>query len=128
MSKWDYKGILPAMQVPFRPDFSIDEPELRRYTGWLAGVKGITGLVTNGHTGEVFALSAKEQWTGRGLKPAPRLYRSWWRRADSNRRPPRCERGALPAELRPQTTQLYYSLTDIGTTGSSSVTWGWRAR
>lgn len=61
MSKWDYKGILPAMQVPFRPDYSIDEPELRRFTGWLAGVKGITGLVTNGHTGEVFALDAKER-------------------------------------------------------------------
>ncbi len=61
MAKWSYKGVLPAMQVPFRPDFSIDEPELRRYTGWLAGTKGITGLVTNGHTGEVFALSARER-------------------------------------------------------------------
>jgi len=63
MSKWDYKGVLPAMQVPFRQDFSIDEPELRRFAGWLAGVKGITGLVTNGHTGEVFALDAKERAT-----------------------------------------------------------------
>ncbi len=61
MSKWDYKGILPAMQVPFRQDFSIDEPELRRFTASLASVKGITGLVTNGHTGEVFALDAKER-------------------------------------------------------------------
>lgn len=59
--KWDYKGILPAMQVPFHPDFSIDEPELRRFTEWLAGHRGITGLVTNGHTGEVFALSARER-------------------------------------------------------------------
>ena len=25
----------------------------------------------------------------------------WWRIAGSNRRPPRCERGALPAELIP---------------------------
>jgi hypothetical protein len=25
----------------------------------------------------------------------------WWRRADSNRRPPACKAGALPAELRP---------------------------
>jgi 4-hydroxy-tetrahydrodipicolinate synthase len=61
MNKWDYKGVLPAMQVPFRQDFSIDEPELRRFTASLAGVKGITGLVTNGHTGEVFALDAKER-------------------------------------------------------------------
>jgi len=61
MNKWDYKGVLPAMQVPFRQDFSIDEPDLRRFTASLAGVKGITGLVTNGHTGEVFALDAKER-------------------------------------------------------------------
>ncbi len=61
MSRWDYKGILPAMQVPFRSDYSIDEPELRRFAGWLAGTTGITGLVTNGHTGEVFALSARER-------------------------------------------------------------------
>ncbi|MBW1695638.1 MAG: dihydrodipicolinate synthase family protein [Deltaproteobacteria bacterium] len=54
-----FRGILPAMQVPFDPDFSVDEPELRRFTSWLAGHEGIGGLVTNGHTGEVFALSAK---------------------------------------------------------------------
>ena len=58
---WDYKGVLPAMQLPFREDFAIDEPELRRFTSWLMGFEGITGLVTNGHTGEVFALSAKER-------------------------------------------------------------------
>jgi 4-hydroxy-tetrahydrodipicolinate synthase len=49
------------MQVPFNPDYSIDEPELRRFTGWLASVPGIVALTTNGHTGEVFALSAKER-------------------------------------------------------------------
>jgi hypothetical protein len=26
-------------------------------------------------------------------------FRIWWTRGDSNPRPPRCERGALPAEL-----------------------------
>ncbi len=31
--------------------------------------------------------------TGRGLEPAPCLLFTWWRRADSNRRPPRCEFG-----------------------------------
>src|SRR5262245_23328618 len=29
-----------------------------------------------------------------------------WRRADSNRRPPACKAGALPAELRPRTSCL----------------------
>ena len=56
-----FRGILPAMQLPLKPDLSIDEADLRRLTSWLAGHKGIGGLVTNGHTGEVFALSAKER-------------------------------------------------------------------
>ena len=56
-----FKGVLPAMQVPFNNDCSIDEPELRLFSKWLAGHEGIGGLVTNGHTGEVFALSAKER-------------------------------------------------------------------
>ncbi len=33
----------------------------------------------------------------------------WWRRWDSNPRPPRCERGALPAEPRPH-SRIYYSI------------------
>jgi 4-hydroxy-tetrahydrodipicolinate synthase len=60
-TKWDYRGILPAMQLPFDPTLAIDEPELRRFASWLAGHKGIGGLVTNGHTGEVFALTAKQR-------------------------------------------------------------------
>jgi len=56
-----YRGILPAMQCPFDSDLEIDEPELRKFASWLAGHKGIGGLVTNGHTGEVFALTAKQR-------------------------------------------------------------------
>jgi 4-hydroxy-tetrahydrodipicolinate synthase len=56
-----YRGIFPAMQLPFKPDLSIDEPELRRFACWLAGHRGIGGLVTNGHTGEVFALNAGQR-------------------------------------------------------------------
>jgi len=56
-----FRGILPAMQVPFESNYNIDEPELRRLTTWLGSHEGIGGLVTNGHTGEVFALSAKER-------------------------------------------------------------------
>jgi 4-hydroxy-tetrahydrodipicolinate synthase len=59
--KWIYKGVFPAMQLPFAQDLSIDEAELRRFSGWLAGHKGIGGLVTNGHTGEVFALTARQR-------------------------------------------------------------------
>lgn len=35
------------------------------------------------------------------LTDAARPSREWWSRRDSNPRPPRCERGALPAELLP---------------------------
>jgi 4-hydroxy-tetrahydrodipicolinate synthase len=58
---FEYRGILPAMQVPFDQGLGIDEQELRRFSKWLAGHKGIGGLVTNGHTGEVFALTAKQR-------------------------------------------------------------------
>jgi 4-hydroxy-tetrahydrodipicolinate synthase len=56
-----FRGILPALQLPYRNDLSIDETELRRFARWLSGHQGIGGLVTNGHTGEVFALSAGER-------------------------------------------------------------------
>lgn len=58
---WDYKGIYPALQVPFHKDGTINDPEMRRFAEWLLGHDGIAGLVTNGHTGEVFALSLKER-------------------------------------------------------------------
>ena len=32
----------------------------------------------------------------------PKSHHRWWRRSGSNRRPPACKAGALPAELRPQ--------------------------
>jgi 4-hydroxy-tetrahydrodipicolinate synthase len=57
----DFNGIIPAIAVPFRRDFSIDEPELRRFSQWLAGQSGVTALMTNGHTGEVFSLTPRER-------------------------------------------------------------------
>jgi 4-hydroxy-tetrahydrodipicolinate synthase len=57
----DFNGIIPAIAVPFRSDYSIDEAELRRFAAWLAQRKGIKALMTNGHTGEVFALTARER-------------------------------------------------------------------
>ena len=41
--------------------------------------------------------------TPRDDASAPRPWRPWWRRTGSNRRPPACKAGALPAELRPHT-------------------------
>ena len=60
-TKMTFRGMIPAIAVPFRKDHSIDEAELRRFAAWLANRKGIVALMTNGHTGEVFALTTRER-------------------------------------------------------------------
>jgi len=57
----NFRGLIPATAVPFRPDFSIDEAELSRFAQWLSRQKSIVGLMTNGHTGEVFSLTPRER-------------------------------------------------------------------
>jgi 4-hydroxy-tetrahydrodipicolinate synthase len=59
--RWNYKGIIPALTLPLKADLSIDEQELRRVAQWLAGFNGISALMTNGHTGEVFSLTLAER-------------------------------------------------------------------
>ncbi|HUC51064.1 MAG TPA: dihydrodipicolinate synthase family protein [Xanthobacteraceae bacterium] len=61
MKSIDFNGIIPAIAVPFTRDFAIDEAELRRFAQWLAAQPGITALMTNGHTGEVFSLTPRER-------------------------------------------------------------------
>ena len=56
-----WTGVLPATLCPFNDDDSIDEPGLREYARYLASVAGITGLVCNGHTGEVMSLRNHER-------------------------------------------------------------------
>ena len=57
----NFHGIIPAIAVPFRKDLSIDEIELKRFSQWLAKRPGVTALMTNGHTGEVFSLQPHER-------------------------------------------------------------------
>ncbi len=57
----NFRGLIPAMAVPFRPDLSIDEAELTRFAQWLARRKSVVGMMTNGHTGEVFSLTPRER-------------------------------------------------------------------
>ena len=47
----NFKGIIPAIAVPFRKDHSIDEAGAN--CDLAARRKGIVGLMTNGHTGGV---------------------------------------------------------------------------
>lgn len=57
----NYRGIIPAVACPFTTDYRIDEPALRRLVDWLARQEGIVAVMTNGHTGEVFSLTATER-------------------------------------------------------------------
>jgi 4-hydroxy-tetrahydrodipicolinate synthase len=56
-----FAGILPANLLPFRPDYSIHEPDYRRHLKWLAGTHGVTGIVCNGHAAEVASLTREER-------------------------------------------------------------------
>ncbi|KRM07076.1 hypothetical protein FC89_GL000389 [Liquorilactobacillus ghanensis DSM 18630] len=56
-----FKTIFPAIAVPFNEDYTINEPEFRKYIDWIASIDGIDGIVCNGHTGEITALSREER-------------------------------------------------------------------
>ena len=57
----NFHGLIPAMAVPFRADYSIDEQELASFARWVAAQPGVVGMMTNGHTGEVFSLTPRER-------------------------------------------------------------------
>lgn len=54
-------GLNPAIMVPLNADYSVNEKELRNYVEWLITYKHITGLVTNGHTGEISGFNREER-------------------------------------------------------------------
>ena len=56
-----FSGCMPANLLPFRPDLEIDEPAYRKHLRWLADAPGVTGIVANGHAGEVSSLSREER-------------------------------------------------------------------
>lgn len=56
-----HKGVYPAIQVPFKKDYSVDEEDLRRYSRWLSNFDGVKGLVVNGHSGEIASLRPSER-------------------------------------------------------------------
>lgn len=59
----EWGGIYPAIMVPLNEDYSINEQEFRNYIDWLLTFtdKGIAGLVTNGHTGEITGFLPEER-------------------------------------------------------------------
>ena len=56
-----FKGIYAANIVPLKTDKSIDTENLAKHVRDISNVKGIKGLLVNGHAGENFTLSANEQ-------------------------------------------------------------------
>lgn len=57
--KW--RGVFPAVLVPFKDDYSIDEEGFRKLVRWVASHEGISGIVVNGHTGEINSLLPEER-------------------------------------------------------------------
>jgi 4-hydroxy-tetrahydrodipicolinate synthase len=54
-------GIHAATIVPMRADFSVDEDALARHIADVTQVKGMCGLLLNGHAGENFVLTRAEK-------------------------------------------------------------------
>lgn len=60
MSLSTRRGIFPAIPVPLKSDYSVDEPAFREYLQWIS-TQGVSGLVCNGHTGEINAFDRAER-------------------------------------------------------------------
>ena len=57
----NFKGIYAANIVPLKSDKSIDVENLIKHVMEISDVKGIRGLLVNGHAGENFTLGGDEQ-------------------------------------------------------------------
>ena len=58
---WQPQGVIPAVLLPFKPDFSVDAAAYRQHLRDTAAVRGVTALTVNGHSCEVHALNLAEQ-------------------------------------------------------------------
>jgi 4-hydroxy-tetrahydrodipicolinate synthase len=54
-------GVIPAVLLPFKDDFAIDEGAYRGHLRDVAAVDGISAVTTNAHASEVHACSPEEQ-------------------------------------------------------------------
>jgi 4-hydroxy-tetrahydrodipicolinate synthase len=46
-----FRGVYPAVLLPFKDDYSINEQGFRNLVRWVAEHEGIEGIVVNGHIG-----------------------------------------------------------------------------
>jgi 4-hydroxy-tetrahydrodipicolinate synthase len=56
-----FSGCIPANLLPFTADLQIDVAAYKKHLRWLAGTKGVTAIVANGHAAEVSSLSREER-------------------------------------------------------------------
>ncbi len=55
------RGLFPATLTPFKEDYSLDLPGLRKHLGDVASTPGVSGIAINAALGEVLQLSLAEQ-------------------------------------------------------------------
>lgn len=58
-----FEGLLPALVLPFDPTGNIDAASFSRLASRVASVPGVSGVVVNGHAGEVTSLDFEERRT-----------------------------------------------------------------
>lgn len=56
-----FTGIIAATVVPMRDDLTLDEENLTQHAYRVASYPGITGILCNGHTGEILSLTREER-------------------------------------------------------------------
>ena len=59
--KTPFNGIYPSTICPYKKDFSIDEAALARHFEDMGKVRGVAGVLMNGHAGENWLLSRREK-------------------------------------------------------------------
>ena len=99
------QGALPGQMIKPNSGHSAIQTNGRRgpklaVSGARAGVSSRPGFPSFASK-RLSPLASKTPAPDRQPCHSPRR-RRWWRRSGSNRRPPACKAGALPAELRPQ--------------------------
>lgn len=60
-NKQQWSGVFPAVLLPYQDDLSIDERGFRDLIRWVADHEGVSGIVVNGHTGEITSLFPHER-------------------------------------------------------------------
>lgn len=56
-----FSGIITATVASMRDDLSLDEIDLQLHASRVASYPGITGILCNGHTGEILSLTREER-------------------------------------------------------------------